>query len=115
LVPAPISGTFFDPPMNEFSTKTLQFATFIHARKSLRYLRTELVPGSRSQAQFVFNDPDNDASRLEYEFESGATLPVKAVFASFSFLRRSIADVQNKSKSTGDSSREQSQPVSSRR
>jgi hypothetical protein len=101
--------------MNEFTTKRLQLAVYLHAAGRLRYLRTEPVPNNPSQAQFVFADPQRAASRLEFNFESGDAVPAKSIFASQNFLRRCIADVLNQNSNYGAEREHESQPASNPR
>jgi hypothetical protein len=77
----------------EFKSKWLQFCAFLHATRSLRYLRTELGPDGL--AYFIFADPTDDAPGLEFQFSQGATVSAITLFGSLTFLRRAIKAAQN--------------------
>jgi hypothetical protein len=77
----------------EFKSKWLQLCAFLHATRSLRYLRTEL--GSEGLAYFVFSDPYDDAPNLEFKFSQGATVSAITLFGSLTFLRRALKTAQN--------------------
>jgi hypothetical protein len=56
---------------NEFRTDALAFSGFLHCTARLRFLRVEEVGNGKSE--FVFADPQNEASDLRKEFESRKT------------------------------------------
>jgi hypothetical protein len=77
--------------MNEFSTKRLQFAVFLHATGLLPYLRGE--PHADGKVRFVFHDDPRIGSQLELDYDHGATVPARDLFSSQTFLRREMSKV----------------------
>lgn len=74
----------------EYSTKRLQLATYLHASGALPYLRTE--PNGDGKVRFVFFDEKSQARDLELEYERGAKVVARDIFASQLFLRREMED-----------------------
>jgi hypothetical protein len=55
---------------DEFATRKLQLASFIHASRRLRYSRCETYDAVRKVVRWIFADPDNVGPDLELAFES---------------------------------------------
>ena len=91
----------------EFKSKWLQFCSFLHAR-GLRYLRTEIGPDGLSY--FVFDDPNDLASDLEFQFSQGAAVPAIVLFGSINFMRRQMKAAQEQQNTTGESNHVSFQP-----
>jgi hypothetical protein len=87
----------------EFSTKSLQLAIFIHASQSLPYLRTEPDNRERTKMNFIFLDNESRGSQIQLDFQSGASVVARNLFASQTFLRQQMSEVSEKSKN-GESS-----------
>lgn len=79
--------------MTEFATKRLHFAIFLHASGLLRYLRTE--PSADGKLRFVFRDEQRSGSKLELDFERGASVSARDLFSSQTFLRREMTEAEN--------------------
>lgn len=71
-----------------FTTERLQLAVYLHASGRLRF--SGCIGTDAGRIKFVFDDPTSIAPLLEYDFDSGAPLPVTAVFASQKYLRREM-------------------------
>ena len=80
--------------MNEFRTKRLAFAVFLHVIKATPYLRAE-VDEKDGRVSFVFEDDPNLGPRLEVDFDGGCLVPAINLFSSQTYLRRQIAAAQN--------------------
>jgi len=80
---------------SEFVTKRLPLAVFLHASSALRYLRIEPSEQDRKM-RFLFRDDEKQGAQLEIQFERGATVSAKDLFASQTFLRRQISEAENR-------------------
>jgi len=87
----------------EFSTKSFQLAIFIHASDSLPYLRTEPDAHNPGKVKFIFLDDAGRGPQLQLEYNSGAAVPARNLFASQTFLRQQMTEINETSKN-GDSS-----------
>lgn len=77
-----------------FRTKWLQFSAFLHATNSLKYLRAEI--GKDNLTYFIFADPDDRASDLEFQFSMDAQVSATKLFGSLTFMRRQMKAAQQK-------------------
>jgi len=77
-------------PIGIFATERLPLAIFLHAARRLLFARCERVGSGR--VRFLFEDPDSDGPLAELEFEQGATVPARTLFASQTFLRRKMSE-----------------------
>jgi integrase len=77
----------------EFSTKSLQLAIFLHASESLPYLRTEADRGASGKVNFIFRDDAGRGSQLQLEYNRGAAVPARNLFASQTFLRQQMTGI----------------------
>jgi hypothetical protein len=75
-----------------FTTERLPLAIYLHASQRLRFSGCE--DGDAGKVQFVFLDPDGLGDQLELEFENGALVQAKSLFASQTFLRRKMTWAQ---------------------
>jgi hypothetical protein len=82
----------------EFSTKNLQLATFLHASELLSFLRTETDDAHQGKLKFVFRDEDGIGPRLQLDFNRGAAVSARNLFASQTFLRQQISSKTQKLK-----------------
>lgn len=80
-----------------FTTERLQLAVYLHASGRLRF--SGCIGTDAGRIKFVFDDPTSIAPLLEYDFDSGAPLPVTAVFASQKYLRREMDRANSNRKS----------------
>jgi|HubBroStandDraft_6_1064221.scaffolds.fasta_scaffold702471_1 hypothetical protein len=96
-------------PTPEFSTKSFQLAIFIHASESLPYLRTEPDRGSSGKVNFIFRDDDARGPQLQLEYNRGAAVPARNLFASQTFLRQQMTGITENLKN-GDSSNDRTRP-----
>lgn len=80
---------------NNFSTKRLQLAIFLHASQKLRFVGLE-PDGNGRDIRFVFHDPDARGDELELAYESGQPVSAIALFASQKFLRRQMSATLDK-------------------
>jgi hypothetical protein len=87
----------------EFSTKSFQLAIFLHASDSLPYLRTEPDSDARGKVNFIFLDDDGRGPQLQLEYNRGAAVPARNIFASQTFLRQQMTGI-NENLKNGDSS-----------
>jgi hypothetical protein len=87
----------------EFSTKSFQLAIFIHASESLPYLRTEPDRGGSGKVNFIFRDDAGRGPQLQLEYNRGAAVPARNLFASQTFLRQQMTGITENLKN-GDSS-----------
>ena len=78
--------------MNEFRTKRLAFAVFLHTLRTIPYLRAEADEDGR--VVFMFEDELNLGPKLEMDFDGGAAVPAINLFSSQTYLRRQIAAAQ---------------------
>jgi hypothetical protein len=76
---------------SEFSTKILQVAIFLHASETLTYLRTEADPALQGKVNFIFADPDGRGPQLQLEYNRGAAVSARNLFASQTFLRQQMS------------------------
>jgi hypothetical protein len=84
----------------EFFTKRLQLAIYLHASGGLNFRRVE--PVEAGKLAFVFADPDEAGPELELEFERGASVSAKNLFASQTFLRRQMSEGLNEDRKIGE-------------
>ena len=94
---------------SEFSTKILQVAIYVHASETLPYLRTEPDPALRGKVNFVFDDPDGRGQQLQLEYNRGAAVSARDLFASQTFLRQQMSTAIEYSKN-GESSNGRTRP-----
>jgi hypothetical protein len=80
-------------PAAEFSTKSFQFAIFLHASESLPYLRTEADLGTSGKVNFIFLDDTGRGPQLQLEYNRGAAVPARNLFASQTFLRQQMSGI----------------------
>jgi len=85
----PLTTTAPEP----FVTERLQLAVFLHATKLLTLHHCELSPSGK--VRFVFVEPRSKGDQSELEFETGASVPATALFASQKYLRRKINQLLN--------------------
>ena len=76
-----------------FVTERLQLAVFLHATKLLTLDHCELSPCGK--VKFVFVEPRTEGEQGELEFDTGASVPATALFASQKYLRRKINQLLN--------------------
>jgi len=81
---------------NEFSTKSLQLAIFLHASELLPYLRTE--PNGGGKVNFVFLDANAQGQQFQLEYSRGAAVVARNLFASQTFLRQQMSAAIENSK-----------------
>jgi hypothetical protein len=93
----------------EFSTKSFQLAIFLHASESLPYLRTEPDSGSTGKVNFIFRDDAGRGPQLQLEYNRGAAVPARNLFASQTFLRQQMTGI-NENLKNGDSSNDRTRP-----
>ena len=91
-------------PASEFSTKSFQLAIFIHACDRLPFLRTE-ASGEAGKVNFVFGDDSGQGQQLQLEYNRGAVVAARNLFASQTFLRQQMSGITENSKN-GESRRE---------
>ena len=89
----PLTTTAPEP----FVTERLQLAVFLHATKLLTLQRCELSPSGK--VRFVFVEPRSKGDESEVEFDTGASVPATALFASQKYLRRKINELMNQQRS----------------
>jgi hypothetical protein len=94
---------------SEFSTKILQLAIYLHASEALPYLRTEPDPALHGKVNFIFADPDGRGPQLQLEYNRGAEVPARNLFASQTFLRQQMSTAIEYSKN-GESSNGRTRP-----
>ncbi len=78
---------------SEFSTKSFQLAIFIHASESLPYLRTEPDSDAHGKVNFIFRDDTGRGSQLQLEYNRGAAVSARNLFASQTFLRQQMSGI----------------------
>jgi hypothetical protein len=88
----------------EFSTRSLQLAIFLVASESLPYLRTE--PGEGGRVNFIFADAATRGPQLQLEYNRGAAVSARDLFAAQTFVRQAMSSVTENPK-TGDPRHEQ--------
>jgi hypothetical protein len=93
----------------EFSTKILQVAIFLHASDALPYLRTEPDSTLHGKLNFIFSDPEARGSQHQLEYNRGALVPARNLFASQTFLRQQMSAAIEYSK-IGESSNGRTRP-----
>ena len=86
----------------EFSTKSLQLAIFLHASEALPFLRTERDRDSTGKVNFIFRDDAGRGSQLQLEYNRGAAVPARNLFASQTYLRQQMSGITENLKN-GDS------------
>jgi len=96
-------------PAAEFSTKSFQFAIFLHASEALPYLRTEPDSDAHGKVNFIFLDAAGRGPQLQLEYSRGAAVPARNLFASQTFLRQQMSGITENLKN-GDSSNERLKP-----
>jgi hypothetical protein len=74
-----------------FATERLPLATYLHASQALKFIGCE--PSRPGRIRFVFDDPGNQASGCELDFERGKPIPVTNIFASQKYLRRIMSRI----------------------
>jgi hypothetical protein len=79
-----------------FFTERLPLAIYLHATQRLPFLCCEA--GESGKVRFVFDDPTNNGSQVELDFDRGAKVEATAIFASQKFLRRKMSEVINNRK-----------------
>jgi hypothetical protein len=77
----------------EFSTKSFQFAIFLHASESLPYLRTEPDHGTSGKVNFIFLDDAGRGPQLQLEYNRGVAVSARNLFASQTFLRQQMTGI----------------------
>jgi len=87
----------------EFATKSLQLAIFLHASERLPYLRTEPSGDGNGKVNFVFRDDKGQGQQLQLEYNRGAAVAARNLFASQTFLRQQMSGIADNLK-IGDSS-----------
>jgi hypothetical protein len=90
----------------EFSTKSFQFAIFLHASESLPYLRTEPDRGPSGKVNFIFRDDACRGPQLQLEYNRGVAVSARNLFASQTFLRQQMTGITENLKN-GDARYEQ--------
>ncbi len=70
---------------NVFSTTQLSLAVYLHATRSLYFLKVQSTGPYRYQ--FLFRDPKGVGNRCEMEMESGKLVSAAAIFASQKYMR----------------------------
>lgn len=83
---------------NVFKTTRLQTAIYLSASGALRFIGCKRV--SENKIEFWYHDPDSRGQQCELDFESGASVPAIAIFASQRHLRKLMTTTQQNS-STG--------------
>ncbi len=85
--------------MNEtFLTERLPLAIYLHASGRLRFSHCESLDAGK--VKFVFHDATAQGDQAELEFENGAVVQAKAIFASQTFLRRKMSEAQGENRRT---------------
>lgn len=84
----------------EYRSKWMQFCSYLHCTRSLRYLRTEI--GEQGLAFFIFADPDGEGPNLEFLFSQGAMAPAVTLFGSQNFLRKQMQAARDAQNHLGD-------------
>jgi hypothetical protein len=87
----------------QFITKSLQLGIFIHASGQLRFLRAEADAVDPRKVNFVFEDLEGRAAQIQLNFNRGAEVAARDLFASQTFLRKQMSDAMEISK-IGESS-----------
>lgn len=78
--------------LDEFATRKLQLASFIHASCRLTYLRCETLGPAGRVVRWIFADPENAGPDIELAFErDDMTVGAKSLFASQTFLRQAMS------------------------
>jgi hypothetical protein len=93
----------------EFSTKSFQFAIFLHASEALPYLRTEPDRDAHGKLNFIFRDDGGRGPQLQLEYNRGAVVSARNLFASQIFLRQQMTGITENLKN-GESSNEHTRP-----
>jgi hypothetical protein len=87
----------------EYCTKSFQFAIFLHASEALPYLRTERDRDSTGKVNFIFLDDAGRGPQIQLEYNRGASVPARNLFASQTFLRQQMSGITENLKN-GESS-----------
>jgi hypothetical protein len=82
-------------------TENLPAAAYIHGGRHLKFVRCE--PTRPGLSSFVFEDPEDKGSDLEYAYDSGATGVLSAFFSAIKFLRTQMTAVAKSSQNLGAS------------
>ena len=93
----------------KFSTKSLQLAIFLHASEALPFLRTERDRDSTGKVNFIFLDDDGRGPQLQLEYNRGAVVAARNLFASQTFLRQQMSGITENLKN-GESSNVRPKP-----
>jgi hypothetical protein len=96
-------------PVPEFSTKSLQLAIFLHASELLPFLRTERDRDLTGKVNFIFRDEAGRGPQLQLEYNRGAVVPARNLFASQTFLRQQMSGITENLKN-GESSNDRLKP-----
>jgi hypothetical protein len=80
-------------PEAEYRTKSFQLAIYIHASEALPYLRTEPDLGTSGKVNFIFRDDACRGPQLQLEYNRGAAVPARNLFASQTFLRQQMSGI----------------------
>lgn len=88
---------------HEFSTKSLQLAIFLHASELLPFLRTEPDRDANGKVNFIFRDDAGQGQQFQLEYNRGAAVVARNLFASQTFLRQQMSGITENSKN-GESS-----------
>ena len=83
-----------------FATKRLQLAIFLHASGSLQFDHAE--PTDDGKLLFVFSDPEHLGPQFELDFERGADVSAKDLFASQTYLRRQMTAALEENRKIGE-------------
>jgi hypothetical protein len=88
----------------------LQLAIYLHAARALPYLRSEA--SGAGKVSFVFRDDASRGQQLQLEYNRGAVVPARDLFASQTFIRQQMSSaLENSTTTSGEPSHEyQSHP-----
>lgn len=75
------------PEPRTFRTLSVGLAAYLHASRSLEFLRAE-PHGDGRFAELIFADPGREGQLYEAEYDSGAVCPANRFYDSFRYLRR---------------------------
>lgn len=84
-----------------FQTESLPVAAYIHASRSLKFVGCK--PSRPGIQEFVFSDPDDRGSDLEFTFDNGGTVGASAMFSAVKFLRTEMSKSSTSNLNTGAS------------
>ena len=74
----------------EYCTRSLQLAIYLHASELLPFLRTEPDRDVHGKVNFVFRDDNSQGPKLQLEYNRGAAVPARNLFASQTYLRQQM-------------------------